>query len=183
MNDLSKEKRICEEFERISSFFEELRECEKAVVFPLIQNSAFMRVTLDDLQEIIAEQGCVEAYQNGEHQHGLKQSAALQSYNALIKNYTAVVKKLFDLLPPEKRPSSYELWKQEQVEEREKTQEEIEAERKAELEKQVRLKTECERANAFQAWQREQEKKGIKTFISFAQWKEMTYGEEVENEG
>lgn len=170
MNDLSQEKRISEEFSRISSFFEELREGEKAVVFPLLQNAAFMRITLDDLQEIISQQGCVEAYQNGANQKGLKQSAALQSYNALIKNYTTVIKKLFDLLPPEKRPSPYEVWKLEQEEESEVDstyKEWLEEQRKADLEKAIE----------FQKWQREQEQKGLKTNISFNQWKTVTYGE------
>lgn len=112
-NEIERNNRISAEFQRINVFFEDLPENKKSIVMPLIQNAAFMRVTLDDLQKIIAEQGPVEAYQNGRNQHGMKQSAALQSYNALIKSYTAVTKKMFDLLPPEKRPSPYEIWKRE----------------------------------------------------------------------
>lgn len=91
--------RITAEFQRISVFFEDLQENEKSIVLPLIQNAAFMRVTLDDLQRIIAEQGPVEEYRNGETQYGMKQSAALQSYNTLVKNYAAVIKTLFERLP------------------------------------------------------------------------------------
>ena len=96
--------RINEEFQRIFRFFEDLPENKKSIVLPLIQNAAFMRVTLDDLQRIIAEQGPVEEYRNGETQYGMKQSAALQSYNSLIKNYAAVIQKLFQLLPAMERP-------------------------------------------------------------------------------
>ena len=65
-----------------------------------------MGVTLEDLQEIIAEQGPVEAYQNGANQYGMKQSAALQSYNTLIKNYATVLKNLATWLPPMARPKN-----------------------------------------------------------------------------
>lgn len=99
----SKDFRIKKEFERISFYFEDLKENQKSIIMPLIQNAAFMRVTLDDLQEIIAEQGPVEQYMNGANQYGMKQSAALQSYNIVVKNYAAVIKNLFGLLPPEKR--------------------------------------------------------------------------------
>lgn len=126
-----KDSRIYEEFQRISVFFEDLAEHERSVILPLIQNAAFMRVTLEDLQKIIAEQGPVEAYQNGENQYGMKQSAAMQSYNSLIKNYAAVIKNLFNLLPPERKPvlSALEKWQQEHREE------ETEEERKARMEK------------------------------------------------
>ena len=50
-----------------------------------------MKVTLEDLQEAINENGVTEEYQNGANQRGIKQSATLQSYNALIKNYASVI--------------------------------------------------------------------------------------------
>ena len=126
-----KDIRIYEEFQRLSVYFEDLAEHERSVILPLIQNAAFMRITLEELQKIIAEQGPVEAYQNGENQYGMKQSAALQSYNSLIKNYAAVIKNLFNLLPPMKRPvlSAWEQWQLEHKEE------ETEEERKARMEK------------------------------------------------
>ena len=62
-----------------------------------------MRVTLEDLQEAINENGVTEEYQNGANQRGIKQSATLQSYNALIKNYASVIRTLSQLLPPEKK--------------------------------------------------------------------------------
>ena len=74
------------------------------MITPILQNAAFMRVTLEDLQQLILEEGVVDEYQNGENQHGKKQSAALQSYNALVKNYAAVSKTLTQMLPPERKP-------------------------------------------------------------------------------
>ena len=67
MTELERNNRISEEYQRIKRFFEKLGEKEKSLVLPLIQNAAFMRIALEDLQEIISEQGPVEAYQNGQN--------------------------------------------------------------------------------------------------------------------
>ena len=96
-----KEERIKTELERISKHFENVNESQRAIVTPLLQNAAFMKVTLEDLQKIINEEGVTETYQNGANQRGIKQSATLQSYNSLIKNYASVIKTLSQLLPKE----------------------------------------------------------------------------------
>ena len=96
-----KEERIKTELERISKHFESVNESQRAIVTPLLQNAAFMKVTLEDLQRIINEEGVTETYQNGANQRGIKQSATLQSYNSLIKNYASVIKTLSQLLPKE----------------------------------------------------------------------------------
>ena len=106
MEELSKEKRITEEFARINVYFETLPDNQKAVVFPLIQNAAFIRVTLDDLQETINAGGLVDEYQNGRNQSGLKQSASLQAYNATMKVYLTTIKTLFGFLPPAERKAA-----------------------------------------------------------------------------
>ena len=99
-----KEKRIQEETDRIAIFYSSMDSNRKALIIPLIQNAAFMKVTLDDLQAEIKKSGVVEVYQNGANQHGFKQSSALQSYNALIKNYAAVNKTLAQMMPHEEKP-------------------------------------------------------------------------------
>lgn len=101
MAQTEKEKRIKAELKRISSYFEKVPTNKKEVVRPLLQNASFMKVTLEDLQELINEEGVIDQYQNGANQSGLKQSASLQSYNALVKNYASVIKSLCSLLPKE----------------------------------------------------------------------------------
>jgi cell fate (sporulation/competence/biofilm development) regulator YlbF (YheA/YmcA/DUF963 family) len=96
---LSREKRIEHELSRISIYFEELDENKKAMIEPLLQNAAFMRIALEDLQEEISKEGPVEQYKNGNQQYGMKQSAALQAFNSTIKNYAAVIKTLTGFLP------------------------------------------------------------------------------------
>lgn len=104
----SKEDRIQAELNRISVHYASMDSNIKSMVTPLLQNAAFMKVTLDDLQEEIKKNGVVEVYQNGQHQHGLKQSSALQSYNALIKNYAAINKTLSQMMPPEEKEMLYD---------------------------------------------------------------------------
>lgn len=99
MEEKLKTKKINAEFQRIKSYFEELPENKKEVVVPLLQNAAFMKVTLEELQELINRDGVVDEYQNGANQHGTKQSATLQSYNQLVKNYAMVIKSLCSQLP------------------------------------------------------------------------------------
>lgn len=103
---MEKEKRIFSELTRISVYFDSLDENQRAVIAPLIQNAAFMKITLEDLQRIINDEGVIDTYQNGANQRGTKQSAALQSYNALVKNYAAVIKSLFSFLPPAERQAA-----------------------------------------------------------------------------
>lgn len=100
---MEKNKRIKKELDRLNSLFSDVDGNQRAAVTPLLQNAAFMRVTLEDLQEIILRDGAIEVYQNGANQHGVKQSAAVQSYNSLIKNYAGVIKTLAGLLPPERK--------------------------------------------------------------------------------
>ena len=146
--DLNREARISAEFDRLASFYEDIAENQRAIVDPLLHNAAFMRVTLEDLQQTIAEEGAIEGYQNGENQHGVKQSAALQGYNSLIKNYVTVIKSLQQLLPSWKVPMP--VWRP-----KEKTQQEREAERQREEERQRKIREEIARAAAWQKQQRE----------------------------
>ena len=72
----------------------------------LIRNAAFMAVSLEELQEIINEEGYIVEYQNGENQKGTKQSDAVKTHIAMTKNHAAIIKQLADLAPPEKKKES-----------------------------------------------------------------------------
>lgn len=151
MTETTKEKRIKAELNRIKEKFSDADANQKAIVAPLMQNAAFMKVTLEDLQEIINLEGVTDSYQNGANQHGIKQSATLQSYNSLIKNYTAVIKALSKLLPPEKKEPARP-WQP-----REKTPEEIAEEERKEAEHIAKINADIQRAIEYQRRQREAE--------------------------
>lgn len=94
------------ELRKMKKMFANLPENERKFIEPLLQNAAFMRVVLEDLQEQIAENGCVEEYSNGENQGGKKMSAELSAYNTTVRNYNAVMVKLIERLPKEEKKSA-----------------------------------------------------------------------------
>ncbi|MBM7624772.1 hypothetical protein [Sporohalobacter salinus] len=102
---LEKDKRVKEEIERLKNIFRDLGLDEKKIeaVNSLIENTAFMAVTLEDLREKINKNGCVSKYQNGENQWGTKQSPEAKTYNQMLKNHLSVTKQLTSLLPEKKQ--------------------------------------------------------------------------------
>ena len=100
--DLTKEERIKKELNRLKRIFKDLPKDRKDTVLSLIGNAAFMTVTLEDLQNAINKGGVISEYKNGENQFGTKKSPEVEVYNTMIKNHTAIIKQLADLLPDEK---------------------------------------------------------------------------------
>lgn len=132
MDEKTKNKKIYEEFLRIGLLYEGITENKFAVIFPLIRDAAFMRITLDELSATINRTGAIEEYKNGADQFGMKQSAALQSYNNVIKVYSSTLKQLFSYLPLSKEQSLsvQEKWRRERMDP-EELEEVLAEERKA----------------------------------------------------
>ena len=97
--DLTKEEKIKREVSRLKRIFKDLDKNKLQTVESLIKNAAFMAVSLEELQEIINEEGYTVEYQNGANQSGTKQSDA-------VKTHIAIIKQLCDLVPPEKKKES-----------------------------------------------------------------------------
>ncbi len=104
----AKEKRISAELKKLNELYRDLPENKKKLMSALIQNVAFMKVTLEELQATINLEGATDEYCNGANQFGRKQSANIQAYNSLIKNYTNAIEKLDKMLPVETRKSKLE---------------------------------------------------------------------------
>lgn len=99
MAERTKEQRIKSEYNKLKRQCRGLSESKLAIALPLVEQAAFMRITLADLQLEINELGCVEEYRNGKNQSGFKTTAALQAYNSTVKNYAAVCERLDRILP------------------------------------------------------------------------------------
>ncbi len=97
--DLTKEQKIKAEMRRLNSLFKNMPKDTKKVVKSLIENAAFMSVTLSELQEHINLNGVTDKYQNGANQWGTKKSPEVEIHISMTKNHTAVMKQLADLLP------------------------------------------------------------------------------------
>ena len=92
-------KQIETEIERLSKIFVNIDRDKKELCQQLIQNAAFMAVSLRDLQEQIKIDGWVEDYQNGATQKGRKTGSAAVLYTKLINNYRQTIGDLCKLLP------------------------------------------------------------------------------------
>ncbi|MDP4144151.1 MAG: hypothetical protein Q8936_06645 [Bacillota bacterium] len=101
--DLTKDQRIKKEINRLKKLFKEMPQNTMNKVISLIENAAFMTVTLEDLQNEIILKGPVCEYQNGENQWGTKKSPEVEIYNTMIKNHMSIIKQLTDLMPEPKK--------------------------------------------------------------------------------
>lgn len=99
IENIEKNKKIKKELAKLNKIYKDIDGDKKKVAENLIQNAAFMSVSLKEIQEAINIKGYTEEYQNGEHQKGIKKAPEVEIYNTMIKNYTNVIKQLLDLLP------------------------------------------------------------------------------------
>jgi len=94
-----KDKKIKKETSKLKKIFKEIGPELMDTVSSLIKNTAFMIVTLEDLQETINMEGTVAEYKNGENQFGTKKSPEVEIYNTMIKNHMGIMKQLTELMP------------------------------------------------------------------------------------
>lgn len=99
-------KLIKRELARMRKIFANLPENEQKFIEPMLQNAAFMKVMLEELQEQVAEYGCIDEYTNGKDQGGRKISAELSAYNTTVKNYNTVMVRLIERLPKDEKKSA-----------------------------------------------------------------------------
>ena len=92
------DERILAEIERLNDILKNIHESKRKIAKELINNIAFMSVTLQDLQELIKIQGPIVNFDQGS-QKMLVENPAQKSYNTMINRFTTATKQLFELLP------------------------------------------------------------------------------------
>lgn len=105
---IEKNNKIKKEINKFKKVFKELPNNKKEIVQKLIENAAFMSITLDELKDDIKIYGVKETYMNGANQFGFKESIESKTYNTMIKNYSNVIKQLVDFLPKEEQKNAGE---------------------------------------------------------------------------
>lgn len=95
----TKENRVKAERERLFTIFRDMDENQFAVVLPLIEQAAFARPELEDLQVYLQKNGWTAEYKNGQNQYGTKASAEAEAYRGLKKLYDATIFKLAEMVP------------------------------------------------------------------------------------
>ncbi len=94
MNELTKDEKIKKEKGKLLKLLKNLDKNVLASIQGLIDNAAFMRIALADLQEAIKEKGYVSTYQNSATQWGTKKSPEVEMYLNMVKSYSTVIRQL-----------------------------------------------------------------------------------------
>lgn len=95
---MDKNQRIKKETQRLTKIYKKLSEDKYKTALKLIDNLAFMSVTLEDLMEIINNDELVKTTINAS-QSFVKEHPALASYNKMYANYLKGIQQLSSLLP------------------------------------------------------------------------------------
>lgn len=103
MNDEEIKERAEEEYNRLYDLLREAGVAEKRilVIEPIIQNTAWMKIKLDDAQKTIKDSQIVISYDNGGGQKGIRENPLFKGYEALWKAYMQGMSVILDRLPVE----------------------------------------------------------------------------------
>lgn len=98
LTEMSVDEKILAEEKRLMKIFNHLDKDRLTINQKLINNAAFMGVTLQNLQTRINKDGAVIDFVNGNGFETINEHPAQKSYNTMINRYTVVIKQLTDLL-------------------------------------------------------------------------------------
>ena len=103
----TKESRIKKEYKKLKELFQNLPENKMKLCEPLIQNAAYMKATLEDLQAKVNEEGAVIKNTNGNGFEVTQENPAQKSYVATLGKYNTVISQLSEMLPPMETKSKF----------------------------------------------------------------------------
>ena len=99
---LEREKKIKQEINRIKKLYKDLSRDKVKVVEGLINEAAFMKLTLEELREDLFRNGFTELYENGTQVMNRERPEA-KIYSTMIQRYSNVMKQLIDYMPLEEK--------------------------------------------------------------------------------
>ena len=85
-------------YDLVKDKIETMSDDKKSIALGLLKELSYMNDTLEKLKERIDSKGVVTEMCQGSYSID-RTNPALQTYNALIKNYTSTSKQLFEMLP------------------------------------------------------------------------------------
>lgn len=84
---------------KLNKIFADISPDKKKLVDGLIQNAAFMHITLLELQRDIIERGAMIEDMNGNGFTVLRDNPAQKAYTTMISRYSAIIDQLTKLMP------------------------------------------------------------------------------------
>jgi hypothetical protein len=100
--DLSRDDRIKKEEGRLKRIYKDVSKDKRELISGLIQRAAYMRITLEDWEADIMENGYIEMFSQSDRLEPYERERPVSRlYNTMNKNYQSIMKQLGDLLPKE----------------------------------------------------------------------------------
>lgn len=100
---ITQEERVAAEIERLNQLLADygISEKRKNALESIIENTAWMRIKLDDAREAVKTSSVVIPYDNGGGQKGLRENPIFKGYESLWKSYMSGMCKIMECLPIE----------------------------------------------------------------------------------
>lgn len=100
--ELTKFERISTEDKRLRQIYKDIKKDRLATVDGLIRRAAYMRITLDDMENDLDDNGFVEMFSQSEKTEPYERERPVaRLYNTMNKNYQSIIKQLSELIPKE----------------------------------------------------------------------------------
>ena len=107
--ELSKDEKIQKEIRRLNRIYKNIPKNEKAVIEGLIRRAAYMRVTLEEMEEDLNTNGYTEMFTQSEKVEPYERERPVaRLYNTLNKNYQTIMKQLAEFVEKEPFPAKTE---------------------------------------------------------------------------
>lgn len=97
---LEKEKKIKTELNRLNKLIKEFPKVKKDALAGLLEEAAFIRVTLTELKLDKLENGTMEVFRQGDSEYD-RERPVVKTYNTYMKTYQSAMKIILDQLPKE----------------------------------------------------------------------------------
>ena len=97
---LTNDERILKEVRRLNRIYKNIDKDNKAIIDGLIKRAAYMRVTLEDWEKDIMENGYYEMFTQSINTPPYERERPVaRLYNTMNKYYQSIIKQLSDLVP------------------------------------------------------------------------------------
>lgn len=97
---LERDKKIKQEINKIKKIFKDFQKDKTKALEGLINEAAFMKVSLEDTRTDLIKNGLTELFEQGE-QSFKRERPEVKIYTTFMQRYSGVMKQLIDMLPVE----------------------------------------------------------------------------------
>jgi hypothetical protein len=112
LDEMEKDRRIKKEIRRLNTIYKGIGKNEKSHIDGLVKRTAYMRVTLEDMEEDLNENGFTELFSQSEKAEPYQRERPIaRLYNTMNKNYQSIMKQLSEFIirdPPAVKENEFD---------------------------------------------------------------------------